>query len=407
MAGRIFARMATKKEQPVRDRYAARGVSSTKREVHAVVDRMDRGLFPLAFCKTGPDRLGGNPAKCNIIHSDGSGTKSVLAYLQYKETGDASVFRGIAQDSIVMNLDDLCCAGVTGGILFSNTINRNAHTCPGEVIAELIQGAEAFLENLRDLGLDVHSGGGETADLGDITGTVVVDTCAVARLARRDVLSARIVPGLAIVGLSSSGRSDYEDAENSGIGSNGLTSARHDLLCRHYAKKYPETFDPHTDPKLVYCGPYRLADRLRGSDMTVGRALLSPTRTYAPVVRRLLRELRPDINALVHCSGGGQTKCLHFSIGVHVVKDTPFDPPPVFRAIQETSGTTWKEMYRVFNMGHRLEVYCKPDAVGEVVSIAAGFGIEAHQVGHTEKSARPDRRGHLSIRHGKDWLRYT
>lgn len=388
------------------DRYKARGASTGKEDVHAAVDRLDKGLFPGAFCKVIPDLLGKDPLMCNVIHSDGCGTKAVLAYLHYRETGDASVFRGIAQDSIVMNIDDLICVGVTGGIVISNTINRNSRSCPAEVVANLIEGSEEFLELLRKNGVDVHGGGGETADVGDLTGTVVVDTCAVARLRRDAVLPGRIGPGLSIVGLSSAGRAVYEKEDNSGIGSNGLTSARHDILNKYYGKKYPETFDSGTDPAVVYCGQYRMADALPGSTMTVGKALLSPTRTYAPVVLRMMRECRSQIKAIVHCSGGGQTKCLRFGDSAHFIKDALMPLPPLFAEIKKCSQTSWEEMFRVFNMGHRLEIYCEPGVEAELIAVAESFGVAAKVIGRTEASVRKDKGSHLSISSGGETIRY-
>ncbi|MDR2863926.1 MAG: phosphoribosylformylglycinamidine cyclo-ligase [Puniceicoccales bacterium] len=369
-------------------RYAGRGVSASKNEIHAVVDKLERGAFPGAFCKLTDDFLTGNPALCNVTHSDGSGTKSLLAYLWWRETGDASVFRGIAQDSVVMNIDDLLCVGVTGRILLSSTINRNARRIPGAVLAELISGTEAFLETLRGHGVDIRSGGGETADVGDLTPTLTVDSCATAVIARESVVDAsRIRPGLAIVGLASGGLCAYESVENSGIGSNGLTSARHELLCAYYAGKYPETYDHTTDPSLVYCGAYRLEDALPGSTLGVGRALLSPTRTYAPFVLRLLRELgSARVAGLIHCSGGAQTKCLRFGTGVHFVKDNLLPVPPVFHAIQKAGGTSAHEMHKVYNMGCRLEVFCAPEDAASVLAVAESFGIRAQVVGHTEAS---------------------
>ncbi|MDR2845493.1 MAG: phosphoribosylformylglycinamidine cyclo-ligase [Puniceicoccales bacterium] len=371
---------------PESGRYAARGVSASKHEVHAVVDKLDQGVFPGAFCKLTEDFLTGNPALCNVTHSDGSGTKSLLAYLWWRETGDASVFRGIAQDSIVMNIDDLLCVGATGRILLSSTINRNARNIPGAVLAELIDGTEAFLQKLREHGVDIRSGGGETADVGDLTPTLTVDSCATAVLARNAVVDAsRIRPGLAIVGLASGGTCAYESGENSGIGSNGLTSARHELLSEYYAGKYPETYDHNTDRAFVYCGPHRLEDPLEGSTLSVGRALLSPTRTYAPFVLRLLRELGVErVPGLIHCSGGAQTKCLRFGTGVRFIKDNLLPVPPVFRAIQKASDTSAHEMHKVYNMGHRLEVYCAPADANTVLALAASFGIHAQIVGRTE-----------------------
>ncbi len=367
-------------------RYQSRGVSSDKSEVHNVVDNLDAGAIPGAFCKITEDFLGGDPEKCNIIHADGSGTKSIIAYLKYKETGDVSVFHGIAQDSIVMNLDDLLCVGINGRILISNTINRNALNCPGEVVSALIEGSESFMSGLRDQGINIYSGGGETADVGDLTGTVVVDSCAVAIMKKSDIVRNEIGSDLAIVGLSSTGQSTYESNANSGIGSNGLTSARHDMLSNYYAEKYPETFDPNISRDLVYCGPYRLQDPLAGSELNVGEAILSPTRSYAPVIYSALAELGQQIHGLIHCSGGAQTKCMKFGRNVHFVKNDLFPTPPLFSAIQAASGTDWQEMYKVFNMGHRMEVYLPLNKVQEMIDIADSFGIEAKQIGYTEAS---------------------
>ena len=365
-------------------RYQSRGVSADKTEVHTVVDTLDAGAIPGAFCKLTEDYLSGDPEKCNVIHSDGSGTKSIIAYLKYKETGDASVFHGIAQDSIVMNLDDLLCIGVNGRILVSNTVNRNALNCPGEVVSALIEGSERFLAALRDQGVNIYSGGGETADVGDLTGTVVVDSCAVAIMKKADVIRNAIEPELAIVGLSSTGQASYESVETSGIGSNGLTSARHDMLSHYYAEQYPESFDPNVPAELTYCGPYKLEDPLPGSSLSVGEAILSPTRTYAPVVNRLLGLLGDEIKGIIHCSGGAQTKCLKFGNGIHFIKDNLFDTPAVFSAIQAASGTDWKEMYKVFNMGHRMEIYAPHHRVGEIIDIAREYGIAAKLIGYTE-----------------------
>ncbi len=389
-------------------RYAARGVSSSKKEVHATVDKLDRGLFPGAFCKITEDYLTGDPKRCNVIHADGSGTKSILAYLHYRETGDPSVFRGIAQDSIVMNIDDLLCVGATGPILLSSTVNRNARNFPGEALAQLIQGTEDFLQTLRDYGVAVHSGGGETADVGDLTPTVTVDSCATAVLDRKKVITGdKIKPGLVIIGISSAGQAHYENTENSGIGSNGLTSARHDLLNPYYRKKYPETYDRKTDLSLVYCGPYKMEDPLPGSTLTVGQALLSPTRTYAPVIARLLKECPEKIRGLVHCSGGGQTKCLRFGQGVHFVKDNLLPIPPVFNAIQKASGTKWKEMFQVYNMGHRMELYCLKSHAAAILTIIRSFGLDADIVGRTETSTRKDGGNHLTLTYGSKAYHYS
>ncbi len=390
------------------DRYAQRGVSSSKSEVHAVVDNLDRGVFPGAFCKIGGDILTGNADKCNIIHSDGSGTKSTLAYLHYKETGDPSGFRKTAQDSLVMNIDDLLCIGAIDGILISSTVNRNARAIPGEALRQLISGTEDFLATLREYGVGVHSGGGETADVGDLTGTVTVDSCAVVVMNRADVIdNANVKPGLAIVGLASSGQANYESFENSGIGSNGLTSARHDLLSPYYLDKYPETVDLTTDKQYLYCGPYKMGDPLPESDMTVGDALLSPTRTYAPVIKKLLTENRESIYGMVHCSGGGQTKCIRFGTGVHHIKDNFLPVPPIFKAIQKASGTTDEEMFRVYNMGHRMEIFCEPEAADAIIAQSESFGIPAQVIGRTEATQREDGANHVTIQHEGKTLEYT
>lgn len=390
------------------DRYAQRGVSSSKSEVHAVVDKLDRGVFPGAFCKIGSDILTGDPQKCNIIHSDGSGTKSTLAYLHYRETGDPSGFRKTAQDSLVMNIDDLLCVGAIDGILISSTVNRNARAIPGEALAQLISGTEDFLATLREYGVGVHSGGGETADVGDLTGTVTVDSCAVVVMDRAAVVdNAKIKPGLVIVGLASSGQATYETFENSGIGSNGLTSARHDLLSPYYLEKYPETCDAKTDKQYLYCGPYRMSDPLPDSSMTVGDALLSPTRTYAPIIKQLLTEDRENIYGMVHCSGGGQTKCIRFGTGVHIIKDNFLPIPPIFTAIQQASGTSDEEMFRVYNMGHRMEIYCEPEAAAGIIAKSEAFGIPAQIVGRTESTQRTDGANHVTIQHAGQELTYS
>jgi len=387
-------------------RYQARGVSSDKTEVHNVVDNLDHGLFRNAFCKITEDFLTGNPEQCNVIHADGSGTKSIIAYLAYKETGNTDVFHGISQDSIVMNLDDLLCVGVNGRILISNTVNRNALSCPGEVVGALIKGSEDFLAQLREFGVNIYSGGGETADVGDLTGTIVVDSVAVSVMKKKDVITGEhIQPGLAIVGLSSTGQASYEDKENSGIGSNGLTSARHDMLGHYYAENYPESYDSNVAKELMYCGPYKLDDPLPDSSMTVGEAILSPTRTYAPVIYKLLDEHPGLIKGLIHCSGGAQTKCMKFGSGnVHFIKDNLFPTPAVFKAIQSASKTDWKEMYKVFNMGHRMEVYCHPDDVQSVIETANTFAIDAQVIGRTEASDSGNR---LSLTHAGKIFEYT
>ena len=389
------------------DRYSLRGVSSTKDEVHAVVDNMSKGLFPGAFCKINPDFLTNNPDKCCVIHSDGSGTKSTLAYLHYKETGDPTAFRKTAQDSMVMNIDDLICIGVTDNILISSTINRNARNIPGPVLAELISGTESFLQSLRENDIVIHSGGGETADVGDLTPTVTVDSCAVAVMDRDQVIdNANITPGLSIVGLASYGQASYENFYNTGIGSNGLTSARHDLLSKYYFEKYSETTDRQTDSNYLYCGPYKMDDPLPESDLSVGEALLSPTRTYAPVIKKLLSEYRPSIKGMVHCSGGGQTKCLRFGTNVHFVKDTLLPIPPIFKAIQKASQTSDEEMYRVYNMGHRLEIYCVPEIADRIIQTSESFGIEAAVIGRTEPKLSDGNSNTLTIHNQEKTLNY-
>jgi len=389
------------------NRYNQRGVSSSKDEVHQVVDKLDRGCFPGAFCKVTNDLLTGNKDMCNVIHSDGAGTKSILAYLWYKETGDASVFRGIAQDSIVMNLDDLACVGIWDQVVLSSTVNRNARNFPGEALASLIEGTEEFIQTLRDFDIDVSSGGGETADVGDLTGTVAVDSCAVAIVPKEKIIdNANICPGLSIVGLSSSGQSTYENKENSGIGSNGLTSARHEILSPHYRQNYPETFDPQTKEEFLYCGPFRMQDKLVNSSLLIGEALLSPTRTYLPVVKSIMSKVGQSILGLVHCSGGGQTKCMRFGTNVYHIKDNLFTPPPLFQEIQRVSGTTDREMHQVYNMGHRFEVYCKPEAAEEIIALSKSYQIDAQVIGHTEKSMKPDYSNHLTIKSDHFELHY-
>jgi phosphoribosylformylglycinamidine cyclo-ligase len=389
------------------NRYSKRGVSSSKSEVHAVVDHMDKGLFSGTFCKVTQDLLTGNPSLCNVIHSDGAGTKSILGYLAYRENGDVNVFHGIAQDSIVMNLDDLACVGIWDKIVISSTVNRNARNFPGEALASLIEGTENFLQSLRDLGINVESGGGETADVGDLTGTVAVDSCAVAVAKRSEIIdNARICPGLSIIGFSSFGQTTYEKNYNSGIGSNGLTSARHELLSKHYAQNYPETHDPLTDPDYIYCGPYKMADSLPGTKLTVGEALLSPTRTYLPLLKNISNELGKELVGAVHCSGGGQTKCLRFGTGVKYIKDNLFDAPPVFSEIQKVSQTDSREMHQVYNMGHRLEIFCSPSNEDVVLSIAKSFNIEAQIIGRTVPTEIANGRNQLQIMTKDEVMKY-
>ena len=388
-------------------RYSQRGVSFSKQEVHKVVDKMDKGLFQGTFCKVTQDLLTGDPKLCNVIHSDGAGTKSIIAYLDYQENGDPRIFHGIAQDSIVMNLDDLACVGIWDRVVISSTVNRNARNFPGDALAALIEGTESFLQGLRDLGINVESGGGETVDVGDITGTVAVDSCAVA-IANRDKIidNAKIVPGLSIIGFSSSGKASYENSFNSGIGSNGLTSARHELLSKHYYEKYPETFDPLTESKYVYCGPYRLNDPLPDSELTVGQSLLSPTRTYLPLIKKVSEEIGEELKGAVHCSGGGQTKCLRFGTKVKFVKDNLFSPPPIFEEIKKISKTPEREMHQVYNMGHRLELFCPPAHKETLINIAKEFEIDAKVIGRTEPSELPEGKNHLQIISNNQNLNY-
>ena len=389
------------------NRYNQRGVSSSKDEVHQVVDKLDRGCFPGAFCKVTNDFLTGHNDRCNVIHSDGAGTKSILAYLWYKETGDPNVFRGIAQDSIVMNLDDLACVGIWDQVVLSSTVNRNARNFPAEALAALIEGTEEFIQTLQDFGIKISSGGGETADVGDLTGTVAVDSCAVAIVPKEKIIdNSNISEGLSIVGLSSSGQASYENKENSGIGSNGLTSARHELLSSYYRENFPETFDRKTKEEFLYCGPFRMQDSLIGSSLLVGEALLSPTRTYLPVIKSIMSEKGDSISGLVHCSGGGQTKCMRFGTNIHHIKDNLFSPPPLFQEIQRVSGTTDKEMHQVYNMGHRFEIYCKDEAIEEIIGISKSYNIEAQVIGRTEKSNKENSQNHLTIKTDKFQLTY-
>ncbi|HQW05867.1 MAG TPA: AIR synthase-related protein [Flavobacteriales bacterium] len=381
------------------DRYAQRGVSSGKEDVHRAIAHLDKGLFPKAFCKVVPDRLTDSQEHCIVMHADGAGTKCALAYAYWKETGDISVWHGIAQDAIVMNLDDLLCVGATNGILLSSTIGRNKRSIPGEVIAALIEGTESFLQRMRDLGVGIHSTGGETADVGDLVRTVIVDSTVVCRMKRSEVIdNARIQTGDVIVALASDGQASYEEVYNAGMGSNGLTSARHDVFAKELATKYPETFDPGTPADLVYSGQAQLTDPLPGTPLNMAQAVLSPTRTYAPVVLQVLREMRSEIHGMVHCSGGAQTKVLHFVDALRVIKDDLFPIPPLFQAIQRMSGTDPKEMYRVFNMGHRLEFYVPETRAEEIIAISKAFAIDAHVIGRVE--AAPEKEVVLTGPHG-------
>ena len=381
------------------NRYSLRGVSAAKEDVHAAIKNIDKGLFPQAFCKIIPDILGGDPQYCNIMHADGAGTKSSLAYMYWRETGDISVWKGIAQDAIVMNTDDLLCVGATDNILVSSTIGRNKMLVPGEVISAIIQGTDDLLAELREMGVGIWPTGGETADVGDLVRTIIVDSTVTCRMKRSDVIdNANIRPGDVIVGLSSTGQATYEKQYNGGMGSNGLTSARHDVFAKYLAERYPESFDHAVPDDLVYSGSCRLTDPVpytaalpqsAGQRLTVGQLVLSPTRTYAPVIKRVLDELRPEIHGMVHCTGGAQTKVLHF-VGedCRVVKDNMFPVPPLFQIIYEQSGTDWKEMYQVFNMGHRMEIYVRPEVAQSVIDISRSFNIDAQVVGRIEKGPR-------------------
>lgn len=371
-------------------KYNQRGVSATKQEVHAAIKNIDKGLYPKAFCKIVPDHLSGSPQHCLVMHADGAGTKSALAYAYWKETGDLGVWKGIAQDALVMNLDDLACVGAVDHILVSSTIGRNKHLVPGEVIKAIIEGTEQLLDMYRSWGINIHSTGGETADVGDLVRTIIVDSTVVCRMERTQVVSNdRIQAGDVIVGLASNGVATYEAEYNGGMGSNGLTSARHDVFNKTIAQKYPETFDPGLDPAVVYCGSKNLTDKIYISDhlsVDAGKLVLSPTRTYVPVVKKVLEQLPGQINGMVHCSGGGQTKVLHFVNDVHVIKNNLFETPPLFKLIQQESKTDWREMYKVFNMGHRFEFYCKPEHAQTIIDISNGFGIEAKIVGRVQNA---------------------
>lgn len=370
------------------DRYMQRGVSASKEDVHNAIKNLDKGLFPKAFCKVVPDFMGGDESYCNIMHADGAGTKSSLAYMYWKETGDISVWKGIAQDAIIMNTDDLLCVGATDNILLSSTIGRNKNLIPGEVIAALINGTEEVLQMLRDNGVNIISTGGETADLGDLVRTVVVDSTVIGRMKRSDAITnEKIAPGQVIIGLSSSGQASYESEYNGGMGSNGLTSARHDVFNKSLSEKYPESFDPSVPEDLVYSGSYQLTDPVEGSPLDAGKLVLSPTRTYAPIINAILKEYRHQIGGLIHCSGGAQTKILHFVDNLHIIKDNLFELPPLFKMIQQESQTDWKEMYKVFNMGHRMEIYIDEVHAQDIISIANSFNIEAGIIGRVEAAS--------------------
>lgn len=368
-------------------RYALRGVSFSKEDVHDAIKNIDKGLFPKAFCKIIPDLLTGDPESCLVMHADGAGTKSSLAYAYWRETGDMSVWKGIAQDAVVMNTDDLICVGATDNILLSSTIGRNKRLIPGEVVSAIINGTEEFLQSMRDMGVGIVSTGGETADVGDLVRTIIVDSTVTARLKRSEVIdNSRIAPGCVIVGLSSYGQAKYETEYNGGMGSNGLTSARHDVFGASLAQKYPESYDNGIPADLAYTGRYALTDIEPETGVTMGKLVLSPTRTYAPIVKRLLSEYSGAIDGMVHCSGGAQTKVLHFVDNVHVVKDNLFDVPPLFRTIREQSGTSWPEMFSVFNMGHRLEIYVDERHAKGIIELSEEYGVAAKIVGRVEPS---------------------
>lgn len=373
-----------------KQRYMMRGVSAMKEDVHNAIKNIDKGLFPQAFCKIIPDILGGDPEYCNIMHADGAGTKSSLAYIYWKETGDLSVWKGIAQDALIMNTDDLLCVGAVDNILVSSTIGRNKMLVPGEVISAIINGTDELLSRMREMGVGIYATGGETADLGDLVRTIVVDSTVTCRMKRSDVIdNANIRPGDVIVGLASFGQATYEDAYNGGMGSNGLTSARHDMFAKYLAQRYPESYDAQVPNELIYSGRYALTDSVEGSPVDAGHLVLSPTRTYAPVVKKLLDRMRSSIHGMVHCTGGAQTKVLHFvGENCRVIKDNLFPLPPLFRAIQEQSQTDWQEMYKVFNMGHRLEVYVAPEDAERVIATSKEFDIDARIVGHIEEGPR-------------------
>lgn len=366
-------------------RYNLRGVSASKEDVHNAIKNIDKGIFPRAFCKIIPDILGGDPAYCNIMHADGAGTKSSLAYAYWRETGDLSVWKGIAQDALIMNIDDLLCVGATDNILVSSTIGRNKLLIPGEVISAIINGTEELLADLRQLGVNAYATGGETADVGDLVRTIIVDSTVTCRMKRADVIdNAHITAGDVIVGMASYGKATYEKEYNGGMGSNGLTSARHDVFAKYLAEKYPETYDNAVPEDLVYSGKLHLTDAIEGVSLDAGKLVLSPTRTYAPVIKKMLDEMRPCVHGMVHCSGGAQTKVMHFVENKRVVKNNLFPVPPLFKTIQEQSGTDWKEMYKVFNMGHRMEVYLASEDAPKVIEIARSFGIDAQVIGYVE-----------------------
>eukprot|EP00756_Hemistasia_phaeocysticola_P052445 Hpha_TRINITY_DN27681_c0_g1::TRINITY_DN27681_c0_g1_i1::g.57358::m.57358/K01933/purM; phosphoribosylformylglycinamidine cyclo-ligase len=384
----------TRTEGDAAERYLQRGVSASKEDVHAAIGQLDKGLYPTAFCKVVEDKLGGDPSMCVLMHADGAGTKTSLAYMYWKETGDLSVWRGIAQDSIIMNVDDVICTGATDNMLLSSTIGRNKHLIPREVLSALIGGAEDVLARLRQNGVGIYSTGGETADLGDLVRTVVVDNTLTIRLPRSDIITPKLTNGDVVVGFASFGKAKYEDEYNGGMGSNGLTSARHDVFSKELKAKYPESFDPALDDAIVYTGTKKLTDPVPGiPGMTVGKLVLSPTRTYAPIMKAILDAgLRDKVHAAIHCSGGAQTKVLHFVDGVHIIKDSLFPTPPLFELIQKESGTKWQEMYKVFNMGHRFEIYTDAESAKRMIEISKSFDVDAKIVGRVESLPQGQKR---------------
>ena len=373
------------------ERYSNRGVSASKEDIHKAIANLDKGLFPKAFCKVVPDFLGGDENFCNVMHADGAGTKSSLAYLYWKETGDLSVWKGIAQDAIIMNVDDLLCVGITDNMILSSTIGRNKNLIPGEVISAIIEGTEEILEELRSYGVNINSTGGETADVGDLVRTIIVDCTVTARVPRNQIIdNANIQSGDVIVGLASYGQTTYEKSYNGGMGSNGLTSARHDVFAKYLAQKYPESFDPLVPEELVYSGSKKLTDTLENVSVDMGKLVLSPTRTYAPIVKKTLENMHQHVHGMVHCSGGAQTKILHFVDDLRIVKDNLFPVPPLFEIIHQESQTEWQEMYKVFNMGHRMEIYLHEDHAPEIIAIAKEFGLEAQIVGRVEATDKKE-----------------
>ncbi|MBQ9237591.1 MAG: phosphoribosylformylglycinamidine cyclo-ligase [Prevotella sp.] len=372
------------------NRYMMRGVSAAKEDVHNAIKNIDKGIFPQAFCKIIPDILGGDPEYCNIMHADGAGTKSSLAYMYWKETGDLSVWKGIAQDALIMNTDDLLCVGAVDNILVSSTIGRNKMLVPGEVISAIINGTDELLSDMREMGVGIYATGGETADVGDLTRTIIVDSTVTCRMKRSDVIdNANIRPDDVIVGLASFGQATYEKEYNGGMGSNGLTSARHDVFAKYYAEKYPESYDHAVPTELVYSGKCKFEDKIEDSPINAGKLVLSPTRTYAPVIKKMLDEMRKDIHGMVHCTGGAQTKVLHFvNDNCKVIKDNMFPVPPLFKLIHDQSGTDWKEMYKVFNMGHRMEIYVSPENADKVIALSKSFNIDAQIIGRIEEGKK-------------------